>query len=56
MAELADLCRVHGEQKKIAHAIGVSDQVLSNWIHGSRSPSLESYFKIRDYLAVRRGE
>jgi transcriptional regulator with XRE-family HTH domain len=56
MRELEDLCRIHGQQKQIAHAIGVSEQVLSNWIHGSRSPSLDSYFKIREYLSARRGE
>jgi transcriptional regulator with XRE-family HTH domain len=47
---LADLCRVHGRQKEIAYETGVSEQVLSNWLNRSQSPSLESYFKIRDIL------
>ena len=54
LSELEALCRVHGRQKEIAHAIGVSEQVLSNWIHGSRSPSLESFFKIKDFLDATR--
>ena len=50
MGELSELCRVHGRQKEIAREMGVSEQVLSNWLNGSRSPSLESFFKIRDFL------
>jgi hypothetical protein len=46
----------HGRQKEIAHEIGVSEQVLSNWLNGSRRPSLDSFFKIRDRLGARRGE
>jgi len=48
--ELSALCGVHGRQKQIAREMGVSEQALSNWLNGSRSPSLESFFKIRDFL------
>jgi transcriptional regulator with XRE-family HTH domain len=48
--ELSALCGIHGRQKQIAREMGVSEQALSNWLNGSRSPSLESFFKIRDFL------
>jgi transcriptional regulator with XRE-family HTH domain len=54
MGELSELCRVHGRQKEIAQEMGVSEQVLSNWLNGSRSQSLESFFKIRDFLEKQR--
>jgi transcriptional regulator with XRE-family HTH domain len=54
MAELAELCQVHGRQKQVAHEMGVSEQILSNWLSGSRSPSLDSYFKIREFLRRHR--
>jgi transcriptional regulator with XRE-family HTH domain len=50
MEELSELCRSHGRQKEIAQEMGVSEQVLSNWLNGSRSPSLDSYFKIQEFL------
>ena len=31
------LCRVHGRQKEIARKMGVSEEVLPNWLNGSRS-------------------
>jgi len=37
-----------------AHDAGVSKQVLSNWLNGSRSPSLVTYFKIREFLERER--
>jgi transcriptional regulator with XRE-family HTH domain len=54
LKELAEICRIHGSQKKIAKEIGVSEQVLSNWMTGMRRPSLGSFFKIRDFLGKRR--
>jgi transcriptional regulator with XRE-family HTH domain len=56
MTGLAELCREHGSQKRTAQTIGVSEQVLSNWLNGSRSPSLESFFKIRDFLSTQKRE
>jgi Helix-turn-helix. len=34
--------------------MGVSEQGLSNWMHGSRSPSLDNYFKIQAFLKKQR--
>jgi transcriptional regulator with XRE-family HTH domain len=54
MEELSELCGPHGRQKEIAQEMGVSEQVLSNWLNGSRSPSLDSYFKIQEFLAKQK--
>jgi transcriptional regulator with XRE-family HTH domain len=50
MSELRDVCRVPGRQQEVAKEMGVSAQVLSNWLTGIRSPSLRSFFKIREFL------
>jgi transcriptional regulator with XRE-family HTH domain len=50
MDELARVCKPRGRQKQVAKELGVSEQVLSNWINGSRIPMMKNYFKIEDFL------
>jgi transcriptional regulator with XRE-family HTH domain len=54
MRELAEFCRTHSRQKEMAKEIGVSAQILSNWLNASRSPGLGSYFNIRDFLSKQK--
>ncbi len=51
MSELEAWCHgQHGRQKEAAEKIGVSEQALSNWISGRKTPSLSNFLKIRDFL------
>jgi predicted transcriptional regulator len=50
MAELAKACKPYGRQKEVAKELGVSEQILSNWLSGSRVPLLKNLFKIEEYL------
>jgi transcriptional regulator with XRE-family HTH domain len=50
MTELAKECQPHGRQKEVAKELGVSEQILSNWLSGSRVPLLKNLFKIEAFL------
>jgi predicted transcriptional regulator len=50
MAELAAECEPYGRQKEVAKELGVSEQILSNWLSGSRVPLLKNLFKIEAFL------
>jgi hypothetical protein len=39
-----------GRQKEVAKELGVSEQILSNWLSGSRVPLLKNLFKIEAFL------
>jgi transcriptional regulator with XRE-family HTH domain len=55
MAELRAWCKAkHGRQRDLAAELGVTEQVLSNWIAGRKKPGLENYLKLRAFLAKRR--
>jgi transcriptional regulator with XRE-family HTH domain len=50
MTELAKACQPYGRQKEVAKELGVSEQILSNWLSGSRVPLLKNLFKIEAFL------
>jgi transcriptional regulator with XRE-family HTH domain len=50
MEELAKACQPYGRQKEVAKELGVSEQILSNWLSGSRVPLLKNLFKIEEFL------
>lgn len=51
MAELKEWCKAHhGEQKKLAVTLKVSEALLSNWIARRKDPGLKKYLAIQDFL------
>ncbi|MGA8656641.1 MAG: helix-turn-helix domain-containing protein [Chthoniobacterales bacterium] len=55
MAELRTWCKAnHGEQKKLAEALGISEQLLSNWIARRKTPGLQKYLALHALLNERR--
>ena len=40
----------HGRQKEAALEIGVSEQALSNWLSGRKTPTLPNFLKIQEFL------
>ncbi len=52
MTELKDWCKKeHGRQKALAEELGVTEQLLSNWIARRKTPGLENYLNLRAFLA-----
>jgi transposase-like protein len=49
MAELAKACQPYGRQKEVAKELGVSEQILSNWLSGSRVPLLKNLVQDRGF-------
>ena len=55
MAELKTWCKQkHGRQKELAHEMGVTEQLLSNWMAGRKTPGLQKYLALRTYLKKHR--
>jgi DNA-binding transcriptional regulator YiaG len=55
MAELKAWCKdKHGRQRELAGELGVTEQVLSNWIARRKKPSLENYLKLHAFLRKQR--
>jgi transcriptional regulator with XRE-family HTH domain len=55
MAELKAWCKGnHGEQKKLAEALGISEQLLSNWIARRKTPGLQKYLALQEFLKKQR--
>jgi hypothetical protein len=51
ISDLAAWCNAeYGRQTEIAEKLGVSKQLVSHWINKRKTPSLESFFKIREFL------
>jgi transcriptional regulator with XRE-family HTH domain len=38
-----------GRSKEIADALGVSEQVVSNWLNRRKTPSLDHWFKLQEF-------
>lgn len=54
MSKLEAWCQgQHGRQKEAALEIGVSEQALSNWLSGRKTPSLPNFLKIQEFLKER---
>jgi transcriptional regulator with XRE-family HTH domain len=55
MAELKAWCkREHGRQKALADELGVTEQLVSNWIARRKTPGLENYLKLKAFLDKQR--
>ncbi len=51
MAELTAWCgEKYGRQAEIAEKLGVSKQLVTNWLAGRRAPTLKYFFKLRAFL------
>jgi hypothetical protein len=51
MAELKAWCKAkHGRQRELAAELGVTEQVLSNWIARRKMPGLENYLRLQAFL------
>jgi hypothetical protein len=44
----------HGEQKKLADQLNVSEALLSNWLSRRKSPSLKNFLAMQDFAKKRR--
>ena len=55
MTKLKDWCKnKHGRQKDLAEELGITEQLLSNWLAGRKKPSLDKYLALRAFLAKQR--
>jgi transcriptional regulator with XRE-family HTH domain len=43
-----------GRSKEIADALGVSEQVVSNWLNRRKTPTLDHWFKLQDFAREKR--
>lgn len=43
-----------GRQKELADAIGVTEQVLSNWLHRRKTPSMPYWFQLQAFVKKKR--
>jgi transcriptional regulator with XRE-family HTH domain len=51
MADLRAWCdEKYGRQAELADELGVSKQLVTNWLAGRRSPTLKHFFEIRRFL------
>jgi Helix-turn-helix len=56
LKELMKECEPYGRQKEVAKELGVSEQILSNWLSGSRVPLLKNLFKIEEFLKKQKSK
>jgi transcriptional regulator with XRE-family HTH domain len=51
IADLKAWCKAkHGRNLKIAEVIGVSPQLVSDWINGNADPTVGNWLNLRDFL------
>jgi transcriptional regulator with XRE-family HTH domain len=51
MAELKAWCKAkHGRQAELAREIGVTEQLLSNWLARRKTPGLQKYLALQAFL------
>jgi transcriptional regulator with XRE-family HTH domain len=51
MAELRAWCKAkHGRNAQIAEMLGVSRQLVSDWLKGNATPTLSAGFKLQAFL------
>jgi DNA-binding transcriptional regulator YiaG len=46
--------KVRGRSRVIADTLGVSEQVVSNWLNRRKTPSLDHWFKLQDFAREKR--
>jgi DNA-binding transcriptional regulator YiaG len=44
----------HGEQKKLATSLGISEQLLSNWLARRKDPGLKNYLALQSFAKKHR--
>jgi transcriptional regulator with XRE-family HTH domain len=55
IAELAVWCKAkHGRQKAFAELMGVSEQLVSNWLAKRKTPTWKDGLRIQTFLAKQR--
>jgi transcriptional regulator with XRE-family HTH domain len=55
VAQLKAWCKKkHGRQKILAEELGITEQLLSNWIAKRKTPGLENYLKLQAFLKNQR--
>jgi len=55
LIELQAWCKEkHGRQRELADAIGVSEQVVSNWLYRRKNPSLPYWLKLVAFAKKQR--
>jgi transcriptional regulator with XRE-family HTH domain len=51
IADLNAWCKAkHGRQREFAAALGVSEQLVTNWLAGRRAPTIKHFFRIQQFL------
>jgi transcriptional regulator with XRE-family HTH domain len=45
----------HGRQKEIAAEMDVTEETVSRWLRHRKKPSLEKFFKLREFLQKQIG-
>jgi hypothetical protein len=57
MAELSAWCEAkYGRQSELADKLGVSKQLVANWLAGRRALTLKHYFAIQGFLKDQKRE
>jgi hypothetical protein len=55
ISELTTWCRgQHGRQRELAAMLGVSEQLVSNWLARRKTPTLQHGLQIQEFLKKRR--
>jgi predicted transcriptional regulator len=55
MNDLNAWCSVEfGRQRQLAKELGVSEQIVSHWIKGRRTPRLKHWLKLQEFLKAQR--
>ena len=55
ISELTTWCRAeHGRQRELAAMLGVSEQLVSNWLARRKTPTLQHGLQIQDLLRKQR--
>jgi transcriptional regulator with XRE-family HTH domain len=55
MTELKVWCKgKYGRQRYVARKLGISEQLLSNWIARRKTPGLQKYLTLQAFLKNRR--
>ena len=55
ISELTAWCRAqHGRQRELAAMLGVSEQLVSNWLARRKTPTLQHGLQIQDFLSKRK--
>jgi transcriptional regulator with XRE-family HTH domain len=55
LKELDRYCKEkRGRGRRVAEKLGISEQLLSNWLHGHKVPTLKGWLRIKELLKKAR--